>query len=213
MTGPGPGRGRNQRAAWVGVVSLALTLSGCTDDQPDADSGPTASSTSTADPTPGPGGRTDAACAGVPADYAATATSAAGSAISEEPLLSNFGVVLGQAGAVELLDAAPALTVLAPIDPALQQLPRDAYQVNLTPPRLQALIDHHLIDTRLPLAELTPGQTTRNGDRVVFIPSGDSSTIPADNTLLRQRPATICGTLETANATVYLIDQVLRPVT
>lgn len=68
-----------------------------------------------------------------------------------------------------------------------------------------------MVETRLTVTQMVPGQTTRNGDGVTFFPDGQTVSVPTDNTLLRQVPATICGTLETTNVTVYLIDQVLAP--
>ena len=42
--------------------------------------------------------------------------------------------------------------------------------------------------------------------------SGEDFTIAADQTLLGTTPASvICGNVQTANATVYVIDQVLAP--
>lgn len=186
--------------ALAGLLGLALT--GCTDDgAPDG-------SESTATTSYQPFGKQ---CASVPPDYASRVDEPVSAAIAGEPLLSNLDVVLRQAGLTGPLDAAPALTVLAPVNAAFEVLPRDTYQLNLTEPRLQPLLDHHVIDTRLPVDQLADGQTTRNGDRVVFVPDDDTVSVPADNTLLRQVPAVICGTLETANATVHLVDQVLSP--
>lgn len=189
------------------LIALSL-LAGCTDNagpSPDIDNSP--SSTSPSAPHE-PFGEP---CAGVPAGYEQTVDAPVAAAIAAEPLLSNLDVLLQQADLVDALDTAAALTVLAPIDPAFQVLPPDTYEANLRPPRLQPLLDHHVVETRLTINQLVPGQTTRNGDGVTFFPDGQTVSVPADNTLLRQVPATVCGTLETTNATVYLIDQVLAP--
>ena len=42
--------------------------------------------------------------------------------------------------------------------------------------------------------------------------AGEDLAVPAGGTLLQAAPATVvCGNLQTANATVYLVDQVLAP--
>lgn len=184
------------------LVVLVLALAGCTGGDPDL---PDATATSTSyQPFGEP-------CATVPAGYAATSEQPVSAAIAGEPLLSNLDVVLQQSGLGPELDAAPALTVLAPVDAAVEVLPRDTYALDLTGPRLAPLLAHHVLDVRLPAEQLAPGQDTRNGDRVTVEQADGVVRVPADGTLLGQVPATVCGTLETANATVLLVDQVLRP--
>jgi uncharacterized surface protein with fasciclin (FAS1) repeats len=69
-----------------------------------------------------------------------------------------------------------------------------------------------VIDGRLSPDQLAGEHTTLNGDTVTIEGSGEDFTIAADGTVLGESEAgVICGNVQTANATVYIIDQVLAP--
>ena len=191
-----------RRTLLTGALAVLPVLAGCTAGGPNIPE-PTAAST--------PYQPFGEPCASVPDDYAVTSDLPVSAAVAAEPLLTNLDVLLQQSGLGPALDAAPALTVLAPVDAAFQVLPPDTYQANLTAPRLGPLLAHHVLDVRLSADQLSPGQDTRNGDRGTYVPVDGAARFPADGTLLRQVPASVCGTLETANATVLLIDSVLQP--
>jgi uncharacterized surface protein with fasciclin (FAS1) repeats len=74
------------------------------------------------------------------------------------------------------------------------------------------LLTHHVIEGRLSPEQLAGEHTTLNGDAVTIEGSGESFTLAADETVAGRKAATvICGNVQTANATVYVIDQVLAP--
>jgi uncharacterized surface protein with fasciclin (FAS1) repeats len=134
-------------------------------------------------------------------------------AAGANPLLTNLVSAIGRANLVDAFNTTPDVTVLAPANPAFEAVPADV----LTPllddtPRLTALLTHHVIPGRLTPGELAGTHTTLSGDEVTVEGSGDSYRISADQTLVGATPATVvCGNVATANATVYVIDQVLTP--
>jgi uncharacterized surface protein with fasciclin (FAS1) repeats len=74
------------------------------------------------------------------------------------------------------------------------------------------VLTHHVIDGRLAPEDLAGTHTTLNGDEVTIEGSGEDFTVAAEGTVLGQMDAgVVCGDVQTANATVYIIDQVLAP--
>ena len=80
-----------------------------------------------------------------------------------------------------------------------------------TPPQLTTVLTHHVIPGRLTPEELAGTHTTLNNDEVTIEGSGEDFTIAADGTVVGMEASVICGNVQTANATVYIIDQVLKP--
>jgi uncharacterized surface protein with fasciclin (FAS1) repeats len=105
------------------------------------------------------------------------------------------------------------VTLLAPANPAFDAIPagdRDALLADT--PRLTAVLTHHVIQGRVPPDQLAGTHTTLNNDELTIEGSGTAFTVPASGTVTQQKPATVlCGNVQTANATVYIIDQVLAP--
>ena len=78
--------------------------------------------------------------------------------------------------------------------------------------QLTAVLTHHVIEGRLAPDELAGTHTTLNGDQVTIDGSGEDFAVAAGGTVLGQMDAgVICGDVQTANATVYIVDQVLAP--
>ena len=73
------------------------------------------------------------------------------------------------------------------------------------------MLTHHVIQGRLTPDALAGTHTTLNNDEVTIEGAGDSFTIAGEGTVSQIDAAVICGNVQTANATVYVIDQVLRP--
>ena len=80
-------------------------------------------------------------------------------------------------------------------------------------PRLTTVLTHHVIAGRLAPDQLPGEHRTLNGDTVTVAGPADAPTVAAEQTVTGSAPATlVCGGVATANATVYVIDQVLTPV-
>ncbi|NEK86085.1 fasciclin domain-containing protein [Blastococcus saxobsidens] len=205
------------------VSTLAITLSACGSDDT-SDSGAASSSSSggssmaeetTAAPmADGPFGP---ACADVPTEGEGSVDGMAddpvATAASNNPLLSTLVTAVQAANLGDTLNSAEDITVLAPANPAFEAVPADALQGLLADtPALTTVLTHHVIQGRLAPDELAGTHTTLNGDEVTIEGSGEEFSVAMDGTVVGMEASVICGNVQTANATVYIIDQVLKPV-
>lgn len=175
-----------------------------------ATSSAAASSSTAAAATNGPVG---AGCGQLPA---ATVQAMAGvpavTAASSDPQLSQLLQAVTAASLVDTLNGTSNITVLAPANSAFQAVPADQLKALLADTaRLTAVLTHHVVAGRLTPARLTGQLTTLDNDRVTVTGTGQGLTISGDQTLSGQPAHLVCGNLQTANATVYVIDQVLKP--
>lgn len=156
------------------------------------------------------------ACAQVPptgpGSFAGMTTEPVGTAASSNPLLSTLVAAVQKADLVDTLDSTPDITVLAPANTAFSAIPPDALPSVLNDtPRLTAVLTHHVVPGRLSPAQLAGQHTTVANDTVTIAGSGTDFTISGDQTISGQPASVVCGDVLTANATVYVIDQVLKP--
>ncbi|MGY1835597.1 fasciclin domain-containing protein [Blastococcus sp. SYSU DS0510] len=205
------------------VSSLGIALSACgSDDDPAAESAATTPpGTSSPAPessaaAPVPGGPFGEGCAAVPAEgpgsFQAMSAAPVVTAAGTNPALSTLVQAVQAANLVETLDTTRDITVLAPANPAFEALPADALQGLLADtPALTAVLTHHVLPGRLAPGELAGTHTTLNNDEVTIEGSGEDFTIGMDATVVGTEASVICGNVQTANATVYVIDQVLQP--
>jgi uncharacterized surface protein with fasciclin (FAS1) repeats len=223
VTGDPVNRPRFPRAALVAAGSfLAVTLTACgSDDTGDADASdePTTSS-SAAEESPAEPASDEpfgAGCAGIPpqgeGSIEGMSDDPVATAAANNPALSTLAQAIEAADLVDSLNSQEAITVLAPTTPAFTAVPSETLEALLDDtPQLTALLTHHALEGRLAPDELAGEQTTLNGDTVTVEGSGEDFRVPAEGTLLGEAPATVvCGNVQTANATVYIIDQVLAP--
>lgn len=203
-----------------GLAALALTMSvslaacGSDDTSSNAsnDSGMKSSDTTgaAAQATDQPFGP---ACDQVPAtgdgSFQGMATAPVASAASANPLLSTLVSAVGAADLVEPLNSAPALTVLAPANPAFDAIPKKDLKALLkNKPALTTVLTHHVIPGKLSPDQLAGDHQTLAKDTVSISGSGEDFTIDAGN---GNTAKILCGNIQTANATVYVIDSVLMP--
>jgi uncharacterized surface protein with fasciclin (FAS1) repeats len=203
------------------VTGLALALTACGSDRPssaDTSSSTTASasgsSASTASPAAdapfGPG------CAAVPAtgpgSFTDMAAAPVASAASGNPALKSFVQALTTANLMDPLNTTPELTVLAPADPAFAAVPADQLKALMgDTAQLTAVLLHHVIQGRLTPDRLVGTHTTLNNDEITVGGAGTNLTIAGEGTLVGTAASVVCGNVRTSNATVYVIDQVLKP--
>ena len=136
----------------------------------------------------------------------------AATAASGNPALSSLVQALTTANLVDPLNTTPDITVLAPANPAFAAVPPDALKaVTADNARLTALLLHHVIQGRLTPDQLAGTHTTLNNDKVTIQGSGNSFTIAGEGTVVGTAATVVCGNVPTTNATVYVIDQVLKP--
>jgi uncharacterized surface protein with fasciclin (FAS1) repeats len=155
------------------------------------------------------------------ADYAEAVPDGAGSvegmaqdpvavAASNNPLLSTLvAAVSGELNPkVNLVDTlnGDEFTVFAPVDDAFAELPKETVS-SLAKPKnaetLSTVLTYHVVPGQITPDQIAGEQTTVQGGTVEVSGSGDNLKVNDANV--------ICGGVQTANATVYLIDSVLMP--
>jgi uncharacterized surface protein with fasciclin (FAS1) repeats len=202
------------------VAVLALALTACSSDDP-SDSSGSASSSSSGTPAessaaPVAVGPLGAGCSAVPAEgegsFAGMADDPVVNAANHNPLLSGLVSALTKATLADSLNSQQDITVLAPVNAAFEAVPADQLNAVLADSaRLTSVLLHHVIQGRLTPDQLAGTHTTLNDDDVTIEGSGESFTVAGEGTLTATAAAVVCGNVQTANATVYLIDQVLAP--
>jgi uncharacterized surface protein with fasciclin (FAS1) repeats len=151
-----------------------------------------------------------AGCAQVPTQGAGSfdgmATAPVASAASANPLLKHLVAAVTEAGLVEPLNSAPELTVFAPADPAFEAIPpKDMKAVMADNQMLGSILKHHVVGEQISPDQLSGEFETLNGDTLKINGSGEKATIGDE------KAQVLCGNIPTANATVYVIDTVLKP--
>ena len=213
----------------VSVLTLSATACGAEDTASDA-AGSTGSASSSAagdamgSSSSAPSSSTDMAsaepfgegCAAVPTEaseqgsFQGMADDPVATAASNNPVLSTLVQAVVQANLVDTLNSAQDVTVIAPANPAFEAIPADQLQAVLADDaQLTAILSHHVIEGRLAPDELVGTHTTLGGDEVTVEGSGEDLTVA--QTVTGTPASVICGNVQTANATVYIVDQVLAP--
>lgn len=164
---------------------------------------PSESASPAADDAPfGPG------CAGVPTSGEGSVEGMAddpvATAASNNPLLKTLVAAVTEAGLVDTLNSAENLTVFAPTDDAFAAIPKkDLNALLKDKAALTQVLTHHVIGERLSPADLAGEHETLAKDMLTVDGSGEDFTIGD--------ASVVCGNVQTANATVYVVDQVLMP--
>ncbi|WP_372698139.1 fasciclin domain-containing protein [Arthrobacter sp. JSM 101049] len=107
---------------------------------------------------------------------------------------------------VDLVDTlnSDEFTVFAPVDDAFAAIPeKDLNAVVEDADMLTKVLTYHVVPGQMTPDEITGTHKTVEGDEVKVTGSGDDLKV--------NDASVICGGVKTANATVYLIDQVLMP--
>ena len=208
--------------ALVAVPVVLAGLAGCSgsDDEGGtaaASSGATSSAPSAEPSATVPEGPFGPGCALFPAEGPGNLTELAtlpvGTAVGSNPQLSTLTAAVVNANLVDVVNTREDVTVLAPSNAAFDALGPEALPALLADvPRLTALLTHHVLPGRLAPDDLVGEHTTLLGDVVTVAGPAEAPTVAAEETVAAAAPATVvCGNVPTANATVYVIDQVLAP--
>ena len=132
-----------------------------------------------------------------------------GTAASSNPVLTTLVSAVTAADLVDTLNSAEELTVFAPTDCAFAELDPATLEAALADPTglLTTVLGFHVIPQRLTAADLTDGMEleTFTGETLVVAVDGDTITLN-DGGATVQVPD-----VETANASVFLIDSVMIP--
>lgn len=130
-------------------------------------------------------------------------------AASNNPLLTTLtAAVSGQLNPnVNLVDTlnGSEFTVFAPVDEAFAKIDSATIETLKTDSDLLTkILTYHVVPGQIAPSEIDGTHTTVEGQDVTVAGSGDSITVNGSSNV-------ICGGVQTANATVYLIDSVLMP--
>jgi transforming growth factor-beta-induced protein len=132
-----------------------------------------------------------------------------GTAASNNPVLTTLVTAVSEAGLVDTLNSAEALTVFAPTDCAFAALDEATLQAALADPDgllTQVLGFHVVAGERLSAADLA-GVTeleTFTGETLEISAEGDM-------VMVGGQASVVVADIQTANATVHLIDSVMLP--
>ena len=132
-------------------------------------------------------------------------------AASNNPLLKTLTAAVsgGVNPDVNLVDTLNSgeFTVFAPVDDAFAKIDAATLDTLKTPEgaaTLTSILTYHVIPGQLTPDEIVGTHKTVQGGEVTVAGSGDALTVNGSTNV-------ICGGVQTANATVYLIDSVLMP--
>jgi uncharacterized surface protein with fasciclin (FAS1) repeats len=132
-----------------------------------------------------------------------------GTAASSNPVLTTLVAAVTEADLVDTLNSAEELTVFAPTDCAFAELDPATLEAAMADPTglLTTVLGFHVVPQRLSAADLTDGTEleTFTGETLVVAVDGDTISLN-DGGATVQVPD-----VETANATVFLIDSVMIP--
>jgi uncharacterized surface protein with fasciclin (FAS1) repeats len=211
-------RRRPRVVALLGVLAVVLTACGAEEPAGTSasDTGTTSAAPSETSAPPPSGEPFGPGCSALPAEgegsIAGMADDPVGRAANNNPALSMLVQALVAADLGDSLNGQEAVTVLAPANAAFEAVPPADLQALLADtPRLTAVLTHHVISGRLAPEELAGTHTTLNNDQVTIDAGREMFTISGEGTLTGTVATVVCANLQTANATVYIIDQVLAP--
>ena len=152
-----------------------------------------------------------AACASVPTtgkgSFDGMSTDPVATAASNNPALSTLVTAVKAAGLVDTLNGAEDITVFAPANSAFEDMDQATLKKALGQPKglLTDVLTAHVVAGRLSPDRLAGKHPSLNKKQPVTVTgSGESFTVNGEAMV-------VCGNVQTANATVYIIDQVLLP--
>jgi len=216
--------------ALTGIAGLALSTAACSSSSSSSaaaggSSAPAASSSSMASSpmaSSSAGGGSAAAttmdfgpaCSSVPktgaGSFTGMSTAPVATAASANPVLSTLVAAVKAAGLVDTLNSAKNITVFAPDNAAFAKIPAATLKSLLAnKAELTKILTYHVASGRYTPAELASGKAikTLEGGTVTAADMSGSYTIKATT----DSASVVCGNVQTANATVYIIDTVLMP--
>ena len=149
-------------------------------------------------------------CASVPTSgsgsFTGMATAPVATAASANPLLSTLVAAVKAAGLVDTLNSAKNITVFAPDNAAFAKIPAATLKsVLANKAELTKILTYHVAGARYTPAQLASGMSIKT------LEGGTVTTADKNGTYIVNGANVVCGNVQTANATVYIIDTVLMP--
>jgi len=120
-------------------------------------------------------------------------------------VLSSLVGAVKEAGLVDTLNSADGITVFAPTNDAFSALPKATLNAAMADPKglLTTVLTNHVVEGRIAPDMLAGDHKTLAGTTITVEGSGEDFTVGTAKV--------VCGNVQTANATVYIIDGVLLP--
>jgi uncharacterized surface protein with fasciclin (FAS1) repeats len=149
------------------------------------------------------------ACKAVPkggaGSFAGMTMAPVATAASHNPVLSTLVSAVEKAGLADTLNNAKGLTVFAPDNSAFNALPKATLKAVLAnKAMLTKLLEYHVVAGRLSPAAVIGVHKTIEGTTLSVAGSGTSFNVNGMSQV-------VCGNVQTANATVYIVNSVLNP--
>ncbi len=150
------------------------------------------------------------ACSSVPTSgagsFSGMATAPVATAASANPVLSTLVTAVKKAGLVDTLNSASNITVFAPDNAAFAKIPPGTLaKVLANKAELTKILTYHVAAGRYPPAQLAAGTPIKTLEGATVKPGDMGGSYEVNNAHV------VCGNVQTANATVYIIDTVLMP--
>ncbi len=204
-------------AAGLALGTAACSSSGGTSASsaaaPRSSSSATGSSSAAAMPSSsGSASATDfgSGCASVPrsgaGSFSGMSTAPVATAAVANPVLSTLVAAVKKASLVDTLNSAENITVFAPANSAFAKIPSatlNSVLANKT--ELTKILTYHVASGRYTPAELASGKPIKTLEGATVKPSMSGGTYSVNGAQV------VCGNVQTANATVYIINTVLMP--
>ena len=204
--------------ALLAAAALPFALTACGDDTDTGSSASSSSSSESMGSDDSMSSSSDAAeagapfgegCASVPEDgkgsFDGMSTDPVATAASNNPLLKTLVKAVTEADLAKTLNSSEDITVFAPTDDAFAAMDQATLDKAMGDPKglLTTVLTHHVVEGRLAPEDLAGTHETLAGDKITVKGSGEDFTVGEANV--------VCGDVQTANATVYIVDSVLMP--
>ena len=201
------------------AACLALTAAACSSSPSSSSaSGPASSAPAASAPSasaPASSGATTASdfgpgCASVPkggaGSFTGMSTAPVATAASANPLLSTLVTAVKKAGLVDTLNSASGITVFAPDNAAFAKIPAATLsKVLADKAELTKILTYHVVAGRYAPSQLASGAPLKTLEGATVTPALMGGTYEVNSADV------VCGNVQTANATVYIINTVLMP--
>jgi uncharacterized surface protein with fasciclin (FAS1) repeats len=207
-------------ASSVAAAGLALGAAACSSGSSSTSGASASSPSSSMAPTSasampsGSGGSamTDfgSGCSAVPkagaGSFSGMSTAPVATAAAANPVLSTLVAAVKKAGLVDTLNSATGITVFAPDNAAFAKIPSATLDKLLAnKAELTKILTYHVASTQVTPAQFGSGQVVKTLEGGTVKPAMSGSTYMVNGA------SVVCGDVQTANATVYIINSVLMP--
>ena len=127
-------------------------------------------------------------------------------AAAHNPLLSTFAKEVKAAGLTAELNSMRTFTLFAPENAAFGKLPASAMAMMHSAAELAKILKYHVVAGHITVAELASAKPLTSLEGSALKPARMGSVYEINSADV------ICGNIQTANATIYIINKVLEPM-